>query len=71
LTVDDEFRSVVHVMVAPVVVRLVTVMAEIVGAGVNVRKVELAEVVDWLELLADTTSKSYVVLCVRPVSVTE
>jgi hypothetical protein len=43
-------------MVAPVVVMLDTVMAEIAGAGVDVRNDELADVVDWLAAFTETTS---------------
>jgi hypothetical protein len=43
-------------MVAPVVVMLDTVIAEIVGAGVAVRNVLLADVVDWLAAFTETTS---------------
>jgi hypothetical protein len=71
LTVDDELRSVVQVMIALVVVIEVAVTAEMTGAGVDVRKVLLVDVVDWLAAFAETTAKSYVVLCVRPVRVTE
>ena len=45
----------------------VTVTAEMVGATAVVTKVKLAEVADKLELLAETTSKSYVVPGVKPV----
>lgn len=71
MTTDDEDSSVVQVMVAPVVVIAVAVTAEMTGSGVNVRKVLLVEVVDWLAAFAEMTAKSYVVLCVSPMRVTE
>ena len=58
-------------IVAPVEVIAVAVTAEITGATAVVVKVALGEVVDRLELLAETTSKSYSVPCVKPVIVTE
>jgi hypothetical protein len=70
LTTDDEFWSVVQLMVAPVVVIAVTVTAEITGGGVVV-KLELAEVDEAVDPFTETTSKSYVVPGVRPVIVTE
>jgi hypothetical protein len=70
LTDDDEFWSVVHVMVAPVVVIPVAVTAEMVGGGVVV-KVKLPEVVVPPEPFVETRSKSYWVPGVRPVKVTE
>jgi hypothetical protein len=62
---------VVQVMVAPVVVIAVAVTAEMVGATAVVVKVALGEVVDRLELLVETTLKSYSVPGVKPVFVTE
>jgi hypothetical protein len=56
-------------VVAMDVVPLV-VTAEMTGAGV-VAKVELGEVLDAVDPFTETTSKSYVVPGVRPVSVTE
>ena len=61
----------VQVMVAPVVVIAVAVTAEITGATAVVVKVAFAEVADRLELLVETTLKSYSVPCVKPVIVTE
>ena len=61
----------VQVMVADVVVIAVAVTAEITGATAVVVKVALGEVDDRLELLVETTSKSYSVPCVKPVMVTE
>ena len=61
----------VQVIVAEVEVIAVAVTEEITGATAVVVKVKLPEVADRLELLAETTSKSYVVPAVRPVSVTE
>ena len=61
----------VQVMVAPVVVIAVAVTAEITGAAVSVVKVALGEVVDRLELLVETTLKSYSVPGVKPLIVTE
>ena len=61
----------VQVMVAAVEVIAVAVTAEITGATAVVVKVALGEVVDRLELLVETTSKSYSVPCVRPLIVTE
>jgi hypothetical protein len=58
-------------MVALVAVIAVAVTAEMVGDGVRVRNVELADVAVSAALLVEATSKSYVVLCVRPVSVSE
>jgi hypothetical protein len=58
-------------MVAVVVPIAVAVTAEITGGTAVVVKLELPEVVDWLELFADTTSKSYAVPDARPVIVTE
>ena len=58
-------------IVAPVEVIAVAVTAEITGATAVVVKVEFGELVDRLELLAETTSKSYSVPCVKPVIVTE
>jgi hypothetical protein len=56
LTVDDEFRSVVQVIVAVVVVTAVAVTAEIVGAGVNVRNEKLPVVPVWFEAFVEETS---------------
>ena len=61
----------VQVMVAEVDVIAVAVTAEITGATAVVVKVALGEVVDTFALLAETTSKSYSVPCVKPVIVTE
>ena len=58
-------------MVAEVEVMAVAVTAEITGATAVVVNVKLPEVVDRLELLAETTSKSYVVPGVKPVRFTE
>jgi hypothetical protein len=58
-------------MVAPVVVIAVAATAEMTGGTAVVAKVKLPEVVDWLELFAETTSKSYVVPDARPEMVTE
>ena len=58
-------------MVAEVVVIAVAVTAEITGATAVVVKVALGEVAERLELLAETTSKSYKVFGVKPVMVTE
>jgi hypothetical protein len=56
LTVDDEFRSVVQVMVAVVVVIAVAVTAEIVGDGVNVVNEKLPVVPVWLDAFVEETS---------------
>ena len=61
----------VQVIVAAVEVIAVAVTAEITGATAVVVKVALGEVDDKLELLAENTSKSYSVPCVKPVIVTE
>ena len=58
-------------MVAEVDVIAVAVTAEITGATAVVVKVALGEVDDRLELLVETTSKSYSVPGVKPVIVTE
>ena len=59
-------------MVAEVELIPVAVIPEITGgAGVVVVKVTFVEVVDRLEVLAETTSKLYVVAGVKPVRVTE
>ena len=56
---------------APVEVIAVAVTAEITGATAVVVKVALGEVAVRLELLVETTSKSYSVPGVKPVIVTE
>jgi hypothetical protein len=56
--VDDDAKSVVQVMVAPVVVTLDTAILVIVGAGVDVRSVLLPDVDDWLAAFAEMTAKS-------------
>ena len=61
----------VQLMVADVAVMAVAVTAEITGATAVVVKVAFGEVVDTLELLVETTSKSYSVPGVKPVIVTE
>ena len=61
----------VQVIVAAVEVIAVAVTAEMTGATAVVVKVALGEVVDRLELLVETTSKSYSVPGVVPVIVTE
>ena len=58
-------------IVAPVEVIAVAVTAEITGATAVVVKVAFGEVAVRLELLAETTSKSYSVPEVKPVIVTE
>ncbi len=58
-------------IVAVVFVIPVAVTAEITGAAAVVVKVALDDVDDWLELLAEATSKSYSVSEVKPVIVTE
>ena len=58
-------------MVAVVFVIPVVVTAEITGGTAVVVKVALGDVVDWLELFAEATSKSYSVPGVKPVIVTE
>ena len=60
----------VQVMVTDVVVIAVAVTAEMAGGGAVV-KVALGEVAVRLELLVETTSKSYSVPGVVPVIVTE
>ena len=60
----------VQVIVAEVVVIAVAVTAEMVGGAIVV-KVALGEVAVRLELLVETTSKSYRVAGVKPVIVTE
>jgi len=59
------------VIVAEVVVIAVAVTAEITGAAAVVVKVELLDVAVGFKLLPETTSKSYVVPGVKPISVTE
>ena len=58
-------------IVAAVEVIAVAVTAEITGGRAVVVKVALGEVADRLELLAETTSKSYSVPAVKPLIVTE
>ena len=58
-------------IVAEVVVVAVAVTAEITGATAVVVKVALGEVAVRVALLVETTSKSYSVPGVKPVSVTE
>ena len=58
-------------MTADVDVIAVVVTAEITGPTAVVVKVAFGEVVDTLELLVETTSKSYSVAGVKPVIVTE
>jgi hypothetical protein len=64
---------VVQVIVSEVLDTLVAVTAEITGvaAGEAVVNVALGDVLDVFAEFADTTSKSYVVPAVKPVSVTE
>ncbi len=63
----------VQVIVTELPVSPFVVMPEITGAGAEpvVVKVKLPEVLDWLEPLVETTSKSYVVPGVRPVKAIE
>ncbi len=64
--------SVVHVIVAPVFEIALTAMLLITGAGAAVVVKELlADVTDVPDPFAETTSKSYSVLAVKPDKVTE
>ena len=69
MTTVDEAWSVVHVIVAVIGVTL-DATPEMTGGGV-VATVKLPEVDDAVEPFTETTSKSYVVPGVRPLSVTE
>jgi hypothetical protein len=72
LTFDVLVWSVVQVIVAPVLVIALTAMLLITGAGATVVvNVPFDEVADVPLPFAETTSKSYSVPPVSPVSVTE
>ena len=70
-TCELEAWSVVHVIVAEVVVTPLAATALITGAGAAVVNVKVVEVVVEFVPLVDNTSKSYAVDGVNPVSVTE
>jgi hypothetical protein len=71
LTTDEEFWSVVQVIVSDVGETAVATTLVMNGGVVNVTKVEFVDKLVPPGLLVDATSKSYVVPAVRPVSSTE